>query len=422
MNQYFMYNLTRWLPDPFLPYVDLISLAATLFLIFSASLIIHFILHRLVIRALERASQNSRRMWKKSFFERNLFRRSAFFLQGIVLHLQVDVWLDHSPWLHDLLQLGTQFWIISFGLMSLHALLDSGLDITNGSRIDKQLPLRGMAQTVKLLTVILAIVMGISLLIGKSPLLLISGLGAMTAIVMFVFKDPLLGLVAGVQLSANSLLKKGDWLEMEKYDTDGEVIDIGLTIVKVKNWDNTITTVPTYALISDSFRNWRGMSESGCRRIQRSLLLDVTTIRFLTSDEVSRLRQSRYLSPYFNRKDIHLSEYHQEFQVGLDASPLDRRQLTNFGVLRAYVDAYLRFHEGIHQGMPLMVRPLSPSEHGQPIEIYAFTNVTDWSLYEGIQADIFDHLYAVLPEFGLRVHQSPTGHDMQRMVATLGTR
>lgn len=408
-----------WLPDPLTSYASWISIAITLTLILAVSLIIHLILHRLVIRTLERTSRDSQRIWKKAFFERNLFRRCAFVLQGILLHIQVDVWLDNGLWLHGLLQLGTQFWIMVYALLSLYALIDSGLDITNGSRMDRQLPLKGMAQTIKLLAVIFSLVMGISLLIGKSPLILMSGLGAMTAIVMLVFKDPLLGLVAGVQLSANNMLKKGDWLEMSKYGADGTVTDIGLTTVKVRNFDNTITTIPTYALISDSFRNWRGMSESGARRIKRSVLIDVSSVRFLSDEELERLRHSRYLAPYLNRKDRDLSEFHDQYGLHDNASCLDRRQLTNLGTLRAYLEAYLRFHPNIHQGMTLMVRQLMPNEHGQPIEIYAFTNITDWALYEGIQADIFDHLYAVLPEFGLRLHQSPTGFDMQQMTARL---
>lgn len=258
-------------------------------------------------------------------------------------------------------------------------------------------------------------IMIVSLLMGKSPLLLLSGLGAMTAVLMLVFKDPILGLVAGIQLSANDMLKIGDWLEMPKYGADGAVTDIGLTTVKVRNWDNTVTTIPTYALISDSFKNWRSMSESGGRRIKRSLNIDTGSVHFLSEEEQRRLQRNSLLHSYLNVKTQELSQHNQEIAVDL-ASPLNGRRLTNLGTLRAYLEAYLRAHPRIHQNMTLMVRQLAPTPEGLPLEIYAFTNTTVWAEYESIQADIFDHILAVIDEFGLRVHQTPTGNDLRGML------
>lgn len=258
-------------------------------------------------------------------------------------------------------------------------------------------------------------IMIVSLLMGKSPLLLLSGLGAMTAVLMLVFKDPILGLVAGIQLSANDMLKIGDWLEMPKYGADGAVTDIGLTTVKVRNWDNTVTTIPTYALISDSFKNWRSMSESGGRRIKRSLNIDTGSVHFLSEEEQRRLQRNPLLHSYLNVKTQELSQHNQEIAVDL-ASPLNGRRLTNLGTLRAYLEAYLRAHPRIHQNMTLMVRQLAPTPEGLPLEIYAFTNTTVWAEYESIQADIFDHILAVIDEFGLRVHQTPTGNDLRGML------
>jgi miniconductance mechanosensitive channel len=258
----------------------------------------------------------------------------------------------------------------------------------------------------------------ISLLMGRSPLLLLSGLGAMTAVLMLVFKDPILGLVAGIQLSANDMLKIGDWLEMPKYGADGAVTDIGLTTVKVRNWDNTVTTIPTYALISDSFKNWRSMSESGGRRIKRSVNIDTTSVHFLTSEEQERLNRNPLLQRYLNDKTQELGKYNQQSEVDL-SSPLNGRRLTNVGTLRAYLVAYLRSHPGIHQNMTLMVRQLAPTPEGLPLEIYAFTNTTVWAEYEGIQSDIFDHLLAAIGEFDLRIHQTPSGNDMRSMLANL---
>ena len=234
----------------------------------------------------------------------------------------------------------------------------------------------------------------ISLLIGQSPAILISGLGAMAAVLMLVFKDPILGLVAGIQLSANDMLKLGDWLEMPKYGADGAVIDIGLTTVKVRNWDNTITTIPTWSLVSDSFKNWSGMSASGGRRIKRSLNIDTT---------------------YMDSRHQEISEWNQ--QNAADHSVLNLRKMTNIGTFRAYLQEYLRNHPRLRKDMTMMVRQLAPDANGLPIEIYCFTSTVVWAEYESIQADIFDHIFAVVDEFGLRIHQSPTGNDIRSLAA-----
>ncbi|MNT31046.1 Miniconductance mechanosensitive channel YbdG [compost metagenome] len=214
------------------------------------------------------------------------------------------------------------------------------------------------------------------------------------------------------------MLSIGDWLEMPKYGADGAVTDIGLTTVKVRNWDNTVTTIPTYALISDSFKNWRSMSESGGRRIKRSINIDTTSVHFLSGEEQQRLNRNPLLQRYLNDKTQELSQHNQQTGVDL-SSPLNGRRLTNLGTLRAYLVAYLRAHPGIHQNMTLMVRQLAPLPEGLPLEIYAFTNTTVWAEYESIQSDIFDHILAVINEFDLRVHQTPTGNDMRSMLNPL---
>ncbi|MBR9830012.1 MAG: mechanosensitive ion channel, partial [Oceanospirillales bacterium] len=245
-------------------------------------------------------------------------------------------------------------------------------------------------------------------------LILLSGLGAMTAVLMLMFKDPILGLVAGIQLSANNMLTVGDWLDMPQYGANGAVIDIGLTTVKVQNWDKTITTIPTYALISDSFRNWRGMSESGGRRIKRSLMIDSSSVRFLDEEEVARLQRARLLAPYLEQKVQEVSRYNSEQQLDL-SSTVNGRRLTNLGTFRVYLNTFLQSHPQIHQQMTLLARQLESTPNGIPMEIYAFTTTTSWVEYEGIQGDIFDHVFAVLQEFGLRVHQVPSGYDMRSL-------
>ncbi|EAM1881860.1 mechanosensitive ion channel [Salmonella enterica] len=251
----------------------------------------------------------------------------------------------------------------------------------------------------------------------QSPAILISGLGAMAAVLMLVFKDPILGLVAGIQLSANDMLKLGDWLEMPKYGADGAVIDIGLTTVKVRNWDNTITTIPTWSLVSDSFKNWSGMSASGGRRIKRSINIDATSIHFLDDDEKQRLLTAQLLKPYLTSRHQEIDEWNK--QLDAPESALNHRRMTNIGTFRAYLNEYLRHHPRIRKDMTLMVRQLAPDDHGLPIEIYAFTNTVVWLEYESIQADIFDHIFAVVEEFGLRIHQTPTGSDIRALSGTL---
>lgn len=408
-------QITRWLEQFGLEFGGVMSLLMVLGLIVLISVAIHLVLHRVVLAALQRRGQQSQRVWQQAITQYKLFQRVALLLQGVIISIQATLWLQSGSQTQAVIVTAAQVWILAFTLLSLFSLLDTLLALLRQSPISNQLPLRGIFQGLKLVAAILIGIMIVSLLMGKSPLLLLSGLGAMTAVLMLVFKDPILGLVAGIQLSANDMLKIGDWLEMPKYGADGAVTDIGLTTVKVRNWDNTVTTIPTYALISDSFKNWRSMSESGGRRIKRSLNIDTGSVHFLSEEEQRRLQRNPLLHSYLNVKTQELSQHNQEIAVDL-ASPLNGRRLTNLGTLRAYLEAYLRTHPRIHQNMTLMVRQLAPTPEGLPLEIYAFTNTTIWAEYESIQADIFDHILAVIDEFSLRVHQTPTGNDLRGML------
>lgn len=271
-------------------------------------------------------------------------------------------------------------------------------------------PIKGYLQVLKIVVLCGAAIILISVLIDESPLLLLSGLGAITAVLLLVFKDTILSLVASVQLTTNDMLRVGDWIEMPSMNADGDVIDISLHTVKVQNFDKTITTVPTHRLVSDAFRNWRGMSESGGRRIKRSLVIDQNTVRFLDDKEVVDLKKFKMLAPYLSAKRDEITSWNANELSGDDA-PVNARRLTNIGTLRAYIIAYLQWHPNIGENFTLLVRQLPPGPQGLPIEIYCFTDTTDWNTYEGIQADIFDHLLAIVPEFDLRVFQEPTGRD-----------
>ncbi|MCU0185624.1 mechanosensitive ion channel family protein [Citrobacter freundii] len=389
------------------------SLVMIFGIIFITAIIVHVILHWVVLRAFEKRASTSSRLWLQIITQNKLFHRLAFTLQGIIVNIQATLWLQKGSEAADILVTCAQLWIMMYALLSLFSLLDVILNLSQKLPAASQLPLKGIFQGIKLIAAILVGILMISLLIGQSPAILISGLGAMAAVLMLVFKDPILGLVAGIQLSANDMLKLGDWLEMPKYGADGAVIDIGLTTVKVRNWDNTITTIPTWSLVSDSFKNWSGMSASGGRRIKRSISIDATSIHFLDEDERQRLHKAHLLKSYLTTRHQEIDAWNQ--QLDAPESVLNHRQMTNIGTFRAYLNEYLRHHPRIRKDMTLMVRQLAPDDHGLPIEIYAFTNTVVWLEYESIQADIFDHIFAVVEEFGLRIHQSPTGNDIRAL-------
>lgn len=275
-------------------------------------------------------------------------------------------------------------------------------------------PIKGYIQVINIVIYSLATILIIATLIDRSPLILLSGLGAMAAVLMLIFQDTLLSLVASVQITSNDIVRVGDWIEMPALSADGDVIDIALHTVKVQNWDKTITTIPTKRLISDPFKNWRGMQESGGRRIKRSILLDQESVHFLDETECTHLRKFRLLKDYLDDKQQEIDDWNRKLQESGN-EPVNTRRITNIGTFRAYVLRYLKSHSGIHQNMTCMVRQLSPGADGLPMELYCFTNTIAWAEYEGIQSDIFDHLLAILPEFGLRVYQQPSGHDLRTL-------
>lgn len=389
------------------------SLVIIFGIILLTAIVVHFILHQVVLRTFEKRAQASSKLWLQIITQNKLFHRLAFTLQGIIVNVQAVLWLQKGSDAAQILTTCAQLWVMLYALLSFFSLLDVIFNLSQKLASASQLPLKGIFQGVKLVSAILVGILIISLLLGQSPAILISGLGAMAAVLMLVFKDPILGLVAGIQLSANDMLKLGDWLEMPKYGADGAVTDIGLTTVKVRNWDNTITTIPTWSLVSDSFKNWSGMSASGGRRIKRSINIDTTSVHFLDEQEQQRLIQAKLLKPYMDSRHQEIDRWNRE--NGSDASVLNLRKMTNVGTFRAYLNEYLLNHPRIRKDMTLMVRQLAPDNNGLPLEIYAFTNTVAWAEYESIQADIFDHIFAVIEEFGLRIHQSPTGNDIRSL-------
>lgn len=299
--------------------------------------------------------------------------------------------------------------------MAIGGALDYANELYSRRPESRSRPIKGYVQVVKIAIYFGAAILMIAVLIEQSPLLLLSGLGAMAAVLMLVFKDTILSLVASVQLSSNDMLRVGDWIEMPGMNADGDVVDIALHTVKIRNFDKTITTIPTHRLIADSFRNWRGMNESGGRRIKRALVVDQNSIRFLDEKETDDLKRFRLLDDYLARKQEEIAEWNRH-ELSSDCDTINARRITNIGTLRAYVIAYLKSHPRIAgAGFTLMVRQLPPGPQGLPLEIYCFTDTVEWPQYEAIQADIFDHMLAILPEFGLRIFQNPSGQDFAQL-------
>ncbi|MDH4570887.1 mechanosensitive ion channel family protein [Pseudomonas sp. BN414] len=306
----------------------------------------------------------------------------------------------------------------AFIILTIALALSAALNIVSSlyqRRKDAHLrPIKGYVQVLKIAIFAIATILMIASLIDRSPLILLSGLGAMAAVLLLIFQDTLLSLVASVQITSSDIIRVGDWVEMPQLNADGDVIDIALHTVKVQNWDKTITTIPTKRFITDSFKNWRGMQESGGRRIKRCLYLDQNSVHFLSADDIDRLHRVRLLDGYLKAKESELLSWNSQLDESLRL-PINSRQLTNIGTFRAYVEHYLRENLDIRKDMTLIVRQLAPTADGLPLELYCFTNTTAWASYESIQSDIFDHLLAILPEFGLRVFQHPSGADMRAL-------
>lgn len=379
------------------------------------SVAVNFIAKKIVLNIITRYINNNRYQWDNVILERKVFHKLSHVFPALVIYYSAPLF----PTYQHLIEKGVGIYIIVMALLVVNALLTSINDIYTTYEISKARPIRGYIQVVKIFIFIIGGILLISSLIGQSPLILISGIGALSAVTMLVFKDSILGLVAGVQLTANDMVRVGDWIEMPKYGADGDVIDISLNTVKVQNWDKTITTIPSYALISDSFKNWRGMQSSGGRRIKRFVCIDTSSIVMCSPEMVEKFKNIHYLQDYITAKELEIERYNEENRVNRSIT-VNGRAMTNIGVFRIYIQRYLDNHPKIHKGMTSMVRQLQPVESGLPLEIYAFTNDIAWAAYEGIQADIFDHIFAVAPQFGLRISQNPTGYDLKSAIRESG--
>ncbi|MEE2673194.1 MAG: mechanosensitive ion channel domain-containing protein [Myxococcota bacterium] len=369
-----------------------------------------------IVGLIRRLVGRSKTTWDDALVRSQVFLRLAHLAPAMIAFYGITFIPELSPTLTQMIQRGSIAVMLIVTALSVGAVLTALNEIYSQEVDNRHRPIKGYLQVVKMVVYILAGISIISVLLDKSPWIFVSGIGAMSAVLLLIFKDTILSLVASIQITNNKMVHVGDWVEMPKYGADGDVIDVALHTVKIQNWDKTITTVPTHALITDSFKNWRGMSESGGRRIKRSIFIDVSTVRFLTDEEAERLGQWGLLRDYIASKSSEIKSYNAEAGRNPEFAA-DIRRLTNVGTLRAYIYAYLSAHPKIHEGMTLLVRQLQPSNNGLPIEIYCFTNDTDWGAYEEVQADLFDHILAIMREFDLRVFQDPTGADMAVLAA-----
>ena len=369
---------------------------------------------RLLLVMVRAVIRRTRYKGDDALIDHNVFGRLAQIVPAIVIYFGIGFVSDYPDAIEKVVRNVASAYMVVMLVLALSAAMSAANQVYETFPISRRRPIKGFIQLAQVAVYVLGAIIVIGMLIDRSPVILLSGLGAMTAVLLLIFKDTLLSLVASIQLTGQDLVRVGDWLEMPQFGADGDVIDVALYTVTVQNWDKTITTIPTHRLISDSFKNWRGMSESGGRRIKRSVNVDVNSIRVLTDSEVERFKDFALLKDYIETKESDLTAYNQNLGDPGEAG-VNLRRLTNVGTFRAYIRNYLKHHPKIHQDMTLIVRQLQPGPEGLPIEVYAFCNDTNWFNYEGIQSDIFDHLFAIAGEFGLQVFQRPTGMDLQHL-------
>lgn len=374
------------------------------------SITVNYAARRYILHFISALIAKSRSEWDDILLQSKFFHMLSHIVPAFVIYYSASLLPTFTLWIQRL----AVSYMIVIGLLTINAFLNGVVIIYQRRDISRHRPIKGYVQVLKIFVFILGSIFIISILVERSPVKLLGSIGALTAILLLVFKDTILGLVASVQISMNNMIRIGDWIEMPKYDADGDVIDISLHTVKVRNWDKTITAIPAYAFISDSFKNWRGMTESGGRRIKRAIYIDVNSIKFCTDAMLETYEQFQVIREYIRSKREDIHRYNIEH--GFDSTEnINRRSLTNIGTYRAYITHYLKNHPKIHQQLTFLVRQLPPGEHGLPIEIYVFTTDIVWANYEAIQADIFDHLLAIAPQFDLRIFQIPSGHDVQAL-------
>jgi len=392
---------------------NFIGIATTTTLILLLAYVSYLITKHYMVHVIEIVFQRSKNTWDDALVQHGFVRRLSLLMPIIVVYMSADLMLTNKTLTSEFFKRFAMVFFVFAGVWMLDSILLAIKEIYNKSDISSRRPIRGYLDAIKIITYVMAGIFIVSILTGKSPWGVFSVLGGFTVVLMLVFKDTILGFVASIQLSGHDMVHVGDWIEMPKYGADGDVIDVSIHTVKVRNWDKTITTIPTYSLVSDAFKNWRGMSESGGRRIKRAIHIDLSSIKFCNDEMLERFRKFDLIKNYITNKQEEISHYNKENTLNPEQLINGRRQ-TNIGVYRAYVIAYLKNHPKIHKNMTFLVRHLESTQYGLPVQIYVFSNDQVWTNYEAIQADIFDHLLAAASEFELRVFQNPSGYDFSR--------
>jgi len=400
MSYEFFHGLIN-LPDAYLRIISFFSIVVIFF-------ILHFITRKLILRVIFKIVEKTPTHWDDYLFERKFFSKLAYAIPFLYLYFV-------SPILPGLQTAASRFslsLIIWFSVLAASAFLNTINDIYLTMPRSEHKPIKGYLQIVSIFFFIMGVISIISVLIGKSPVLLISGLGAMTAVLLLIFKDTILSLIASFQISFNDLIKIGDWLEVPQYNADGDVIDIALHTIKIQNWDKTISVIPRHKLVENSFKNYRGMQLTGGRRIKRSISIDMNSIKFCDDKMLEKFEKIYYLKDYITQRKKEIDEYNKKHNFDTSI-PINGRRMTNIGTFRQYVAEYLKNNPQVNNKLTFLIRQLPPKENGLPIEIYVFANTTEWGLYEDIQSDIFDHILAVIPQFELSIFQNPTGMDFR---------
>ncbi|MFQ3251060.1 MAG: miniconductance mechanosensitive channel [Glaciecola sp.] len=387
---------------------QLFALGSIFLVAFASFILAKLILHFKVLRLVSRSNNT----WDDCLMEAGVFRRIARIVPGIVVYTTYSLFFEPEDKLYSLLANFSAIYLLFTAWRTLSGSLTAIENIYSRSLLAKKAPITGFIQVTKLLLTLVLIFLLLSLLLGKSPIYLLSGLTAIAAVLLLIFRDTILGFVAGIQIAANRMFNTGDWIAMPKYEVDGEILEIGLNVVKVQNWDKTISTLPTYSLTTDAVKNWRGMTESGGRRIKRSVYLDIHSVSFADAELLEEWEGMKLLNQYLKDKKQELVEDRKLKEIE-ETDILNCRRLTNLGTFRAYLTSYLKKHEMINQDLTCMVRQLKPTEIGIPLEIYCFSKEKNWVAYEQIQADIFDHVLAILPVFKLRAYQRVSSHNEQ---------
>jgi len=363
---------------------------------------------KVLITIITKLVRKTKTHWDDILLERKVFNKLSHFAPAFIIYSSAS--LINQSTIGQYIEKGAQVYMIILALMLINSFFNATNDIYNTLPVSKTRPIKGYIQVVKIFFFIMGSISIISIAIDKTPIYILGTMGAFVAVLILVFKDTILGFVASIQLSANKMVNIGDWISMPSKNADGTVIDISLNTVKVQNWDKTISTIPTYALVSESFNNWKGMEKSGGRRIKRHFNIDVKSIHFLDDEEIEMAEKVKLISGYIAEKKEEIKQANPENEI-----PINQKRLTNIGTFRKYIEAYLQSHPKIHNDMTFLVRQLQPSEKGLPIEIYVFSNDQEWANYEAIQSDIFDHILAIVPEFNLKIFQNPTGDDFKNL-------